>query len=119
MGFPRQEYWSGLTFGKEWDGSGMEAVSPALLGSLPLRHLGSPIAFTEVKKKVLDIQLCLTFCDSIDCNPPGFSALGILQGKILEWGDSLLQGVFPTQRLNPGPLQCRQILYCLSHQGNG
>ena len=31
---------------------------------------------------------------------------------------SLLQGFFPTQGLNPGVLHCRQILYCLSHQGN-
>ena len=31
---------------------------------------------------------------------------------------SLLQGIFPTQGLNPGLLHCRQILYCLSYQGN-
>ena len=29
---------------------------------------------------------------------------------------SLLQGVFPTQRSNPGLLHCRHILYHLSHQ---
>ena len=29
---------------------------------------------------------------------------------------SLLQGIFPTQRSNPGLLHCRQILFCLSHQ---
>ena len=28
----------------------------------------------------------------------------------------LLQGIFPTQGLNPGPPHCRQILYQLSHQ---
>ena len=28
----------------------------------------------------------------------------------------LLQEIFPTQRLNPGLLHCRQILYRLSHQ---
>ena len=28
---------------------------------------------------------------------------------------SLLQGIFPTQELNPGLLYCRQILYQLSH----
>ena len=28
---------------------------------------------------------------------------------------SLLQGIFPTQRLNPGLLHCRQIPYRLSH----
>ena len=31
---------------------------------------------------------------------------------------ALLQGIFPTQGLNPGLPHCRQILYCLSHQGN-
>ena len=30
---------------------------------------------------------------------------------------SLLQGIFPTQGLNPGLPHCRQILYHLSHQG--
>ena len=31
---------------------------------------------------------------------------------------ALLQGIFPTQGLNPGLLHSRQILYCLSHQGS-
>ena len=31
---------------------------------------------------------------------------------------SLLQGIFPTQGLNPGLPLCRQILYQLSHQGS-
>ena len=31
---------------------------------------------------------------------------------------SLLQGIFPTQGLNPGLLHCRQILCLLSYQGN-
>ena len=31
---------------------------------------------------------------------------------------SLLQGIFPTQRLNPGLLHCRLILYQLSHRGS-
>ena len=30
---------------------------------------------------------------------------------------SLLQGLFPAQGSNPGLLHCRQILYCLNHQG--
>ena len=30
-------------------------------------------------------QLCLTLCDPMDCNPPGFSAHGIFQVRILEW----------------------------------
>ena len=31
---------------------------------------------------------------------------------------SFLQGIFPTQGLNLGLLNCRQILYHLSHQGS-
>ena len=31
---------------------------------------------------------------------------------------SLLQGIFPTQKLNPGFLHCRRILYQLSHKGS-
>ena len=31
---------------------------------------------------------------------------------------SLLQGIFPTQRLNLGLRHCQQILYCLNHQGS-
>ena len=36
------------------------------------------------------------------------------------WGGScsLLQGIFPNQRSNPGLLHCRQILYHLTHQGS-
>ena len=30
----------------------------------------------------------------------------------------LLQGIFPTQGLNPGLSHCRQMLYHLSHQGS-
>ena len=31
---------------------------------------------------------------------------------------SLLQGIFPTQGLNPDLMHCRQILYQLSHKGS-
>jgi len=31
---------------------------------------------------------------------------------------SLLQGIFPTQESNQGPLHCRWILYQLSYQGS-
>ena len=42
---------------------------------------------------------------------------GILQAKLLEWV-AVLQGVLPTQGLNPGLPHRRWILYQLSHQGN-
>ena len=31
------------------------------------------------------IQLCPTLCDPIDCSPPGSSAHGIIQARILKW----------------------------------
>ena len=33
-----------------------------------------------------DAQSCLTLCDPMVCNLPGFPAYGILQARILEWG---------------------------------
>ena len=66
---------------------------------------------------VLVAQLCLTLCDPVGCGPQGFSVLGILQNTGVS-SHSLLQGLFPTQGLDPGLLHFRQILYCLSHQGS-
>ena len=40
---------------------------------------------SKVKVKVLVAQSCLTFCDPMDCGPPGSSVHGILQVRILEW----------------------------------
>ena len=31
------------------------------------------------------LQFCPTFCDLMDCSPPGCSVHGILQARILEW----------------------------------
>ena len=31
------------------------------------------------------LQLCLTLCNPMDCNPPGSSVRGILQARIPEW----------------------------------
>ena len=77
---------------------------------------------------------CLTLWDPMDCSLPGSSIHGILQARVLEWGaiafsdglyspwnssgHCLLQGIFPTQGLNPGLPHDRQILYQLSHQGS-
>ena len=61
---------------------------------------------------------------SMDCTPRGFYVHGILRpwdspGKSTGVGcHSLLQGNFQTQGSNTGHLNCRQILYHMSHQGN-
>ena len=51
-------------------------------------------------------------------NPVGCSVHRILQVNTGLGCHVLLQGIFPTQGLNPGLLHCRQILYHLSHQGS-
>ena len=67
----------------------------------------------------LVIQSCLTLSDTMDCSPPGSSVLGDSPGKNTGVGcHAFLQGIFPTQGLNPGLPHCRQILYHLSHQGS-
>ena len=57
-------------------------------------------------------QSCPTLWD-----PKDYTAYGILQAGTLVVSLSLLQGIFPTQGLNPGLPHCRWILYQLSHQG--
>ena len=57
-------------------------------------------------------QSCPTLCDPMDCP---WNSLGKNTGV---GSLSLLQGIFPTQGLNPGLLHCRQILYQLSHKGS-
>ena len=53
----------------------------------------------------------------MDCSPPGSSLHGDSPDKNTGvGGHALLQGIFPTQGLNPSLLHCRQIAYCLSHQ---
>jgi len=55
----------------------------------------------------------------MDCSPPGSFVHGDSPGKNTAVGcHTLLQGIFPTEGLNPGLLHCRQILYYLSHQGS-
>ena len=46
--------------------------------------------------------------------------MGILPARTLERVAQLplLQGIFPSQGLNPDLLHCRQILYHLSYQGS-
>ena len=71
------------------------------------------------KMKVLVAQLCPTLWDPMDCSPLGSSVHGILQARILEWvAIPFYRGFLLTKGTNPDHLHCRQILYCLSHQGS-
>ena len=64
-------------------------------------------------------QFCLTVCDLMDYSLPGSSFHGDSPGKNTGVGlHTLLQGIFPTQRLNPDLPHCSQIPDHLSHQGS-
>ena len=68
--------------------------------------------------------ILLSECESLSAvsdtlQTHGLYSPWILQAKILQWVNlSLLQGIFPTQRSNPGLQHCRRILYQLSHKGS-
>ena len=96
-------------------------------GSLPsdsaltfcILHFTSGFLIFLVYVLCLVVQSCPTLCDPMNCSLPAFSVGGDSPGKNTGVGcHALLQGIFPTQRLNPGLPHCRQILYHLSHQGN-
>ena len=63
------------------------------------------------------VTQCLTLCNPMDCSPLGSSVHADSPGKNTGVGcPALLQGIFPTQKSNPGLLHCRWILYCVNHQ---
>ena len=94
-----------------------------------LYKLEIKILFILLKKRYLSIWLCWvlvaacgifsavsngkslspTLCDPMDYSPGQSTGVGSL---------SLLQGICPTQRSNPGLPHCRWILYQLSCQGS-
>ena len=59
-----------------------QSVVPKMLGTAGIK--GSP-EVTILCLCAKSLPSCLTLCDSMDHNPPGFSAHGILQARILEW----------------------------------
>ena len=63
----------------------------------------------KVSRSFQKCVLSLSVMFNSDPSPPGFSVHGIFQARILEWvAIFLLQGIFPTQALNPR-------LLCLQH----
>ena len=87
---------------------------PTCDSSCPAFHMMySAYKLNKEKVKVKVAQSYLTLCNPLDCSPwnsPG-ETTGV--GSL-----SLLQGIFPTQGLNPGLLNCRQIFYQLSRKGS-
>ena len=68
----------------------------------------------DFKLKVSVSQLCPTLCNPIDYTVHGNSP----DQNTGVGSRSFLQGIFPTERLNPGLPHCRPILHQLSHQGS-
>ena len=64
-------------------------------------------------------QFCPIPCDPMDCSLSGSSVHGDFLGKKTGVGcHALLQGIFPTQGLNPGLLNCRWIFIPPELSGN-
>ena len=68
------------------------------------------------KAKMLVTQSCLTLCNPMDCNPPGFSVHGILQARILEWvAIPFTRGSSQSRDWTWVSWIGRRILYCMNH----
>ena len=99
MRFPRQKYWSGLPFSSPGDLSnpGTEpesTMSPALtVDFLPLSHQGSCFFLCCC----LATKPCLTLCDPVHCNMPGFPVLHHLPElaqTYVHWVDDAIQSSY-------------------------
>ena len=76
----------------------------------------TPLWESWVRKLLSRARLFVT---SPGCSPPGPSAHGLLQARILEWtAMPFLQGISSAQGWNLSLLHRRWILYPLSHQGS-
>ena len=51
-----------------------------------LTYFKKKIKNKKVSRKSEFAQSCPTFCDPMDCSPPGSSIHGIFQARVLEWG---------------------------------
>ena len=100
---------------------GKEYITQSLCCTAEIKHIVNQLYFNKIifEKCCLATQLCPTLCDPMDCSPPGCWVHGDSPGKNTGMGcHAFLQGIFPTQGLNPGVPHCRKILYHLSHQGS-
>ena len=117
MGFPRQEYWSGLPFPSPRDLP--NPGSPALqVDSLPSEPPGKqPRSLVEELRCTcccLVAQSCPTLCNPKDCSPPGFPVLHHfpkLARIHTHWFGDAIQWSYPLSPPSPPALNLFQ------HQG--
>ena len=103
---------SGRGVGQQWQAAGPGALNTTVLGAVTWWHR----SFWR-RSPYHHCKSCSVMSDSL-----------WLHGLYSPWNSlgqntgvgslSLLQGIFPTQRLNPGLLHYRQILYHLRHKGS-
>ena len=126
MGFPRQEYWSGLPFPFPGGLPDLRIKSSLLHPRQILYHwtTGEVHIFFLVLWW-FNFSFMSDSCGPMDCSPQGSSDHGISQARILEWAAiSFSRGSsWPSDRTRVscvagGLLHCRWILYQLSHQGS-
>ena len=117
MGFPRQEYWRGLSFPPpaHRPNPGIEPVppvSPALTSRCcsPRRHLGIPTNVLKVKVKVKALSRVPLFVTPWTVARQAPLSMEFSRQEYRVGCHFLLQGIFPTQGSKPGLLHCRQKL---------
>ena len=123
-GFSRQEYQSGLlpcSSSGDLPDAGIESTSltsPSLAEGViyPQRQLGSP--GLSCKKLEHQSQSCPALCNPMDYSWPGSCVHVILQSRKVKWVAIPSFSIFSHPGIKPWSPHCRQILYCLSHQGS-
>ena len=92
---------------------------PRMVSWYHLKTWTQPVSlvYAELGKLVVQSLLCLTLLQSHGLYIAHQVPLSISKNTGVG-SYSLLQGIFLTQGWNQGLLHCRQILYCLSHQGS-
>ena len=109
-----------LYAGQEATGPYMKKLIGSKLGREYIKAVYCHLAYlTYIWVLCLVTQSCPPLCDPRDCSWPDSSVHRDSPGKNTGVGcHALLQRIFPTQGLNPSLPYCRQILYCLRHQGS-
>ena len=120
MGFPRQEYWSGLPFPppgdlpdhRDW--SHVSCLAGGFFTTEPPGNSNTVDVFNASCTWLSESHSVVS--DSL--RPHGLYSPWNSPGQNTGVGSlSLLQGIFPMQGSNPGLPPCRRILYQLSHKG--
>ena len=85
MGFPRQEYWTGLHFLLQGIFPTQRSNVHALAGRFFTTEPPGKPDFDYACLCVKLLKLCLTLCSPMDYSLPDSSVHGVLQARILEW----------------------------------